>query len=370
MIKNVKIAIIFGTRPQIIKTVSIIRNCLERKIPFTIINTGQHYDFDMSRAFFQEFDLALPQYNLGVGSGTHGWQTGNIIIKTEKTLERISPTLCIVPGDTNSALASALAAVKIKIPVVHLEAGLRSYEEFMPEEINRRAIDHFSQLLLAPTAMAEKNLIKEGIRRTKVVKTGDTMYDLFTTEQERIRQAEMPYIISDDDNFVTLTIHREENLEMPTTLIEILKSIKESKLPTIFPVHPRTKKRLKDFGLLSKINSITNLFMIKPVGYHSMMKLIQNSLFVMTDSGGLQKEAFIARVPCITLRNNTEWVETVQIGANVLVRKLETKDICNAINYVTSKRESILRKIKRSKNPFGDGKASKRTIQEIMRRFS
>lgn len=364
-----KLSLVFGTRPQIIKCVSVIRECVKKKIDITIINTGQHYDFELSQIFLKEFNLPNPQYNLGVGSGSHGWQTGNIMIRTERALQETSPSVCIIPGDTNSALASALAAVKLKIPVAHLEAGLRNFEEFMPEEVNRRAIDHFAQLLFAPSSTAECNLLNEGLSAEKVVHSGDTMYDLFLQEQDKIRDTKMPDFAKVFDRYIVLTVHREENTENPEILMEIGSAIKMSKIPTLFPIHPRTKKRFEKFGLLDTFKKIENLTIVDPLGYHTVMKLIQKSWLVMTDSGGMQKEVFMSKVPCITLRRNTEWIETVRIGANRLVQDIKSETILNTINEVSANRDVIIDKMKKAANPYGEGKAAEKIVTEILDRF-
>ena len=364
-----KLTLVFGTRPQIIKCVPVIRECARKKLDITIINTGQHYDFELSRIFLEEFHLPKPRYNLEIGSGSHGWQTGNILIRAEETLRKVKSSVCLIPGDTNSAIASALAAVKLKIPVVHLEAGLRSFEEFMPEEINRRAIDHFAQLLFVPTATAQRNLIAEGISSKKIVLSGDTMYDLFVQEKEKISRGELPEKVSNFRDFIVITMHRQENTENPKIIKEVLAAIKHSDMPIVFPVHPRTKYTLQQFGLLNVANKIKNLNLIDPLGYHSMMKLILNSMLVMTDSGGMQKEAFMANVPCITLRLNTEWTETVRIGSNMLLPEIKAETILNTIKEIRVNRDVIIDKIKNRKNPYGDGNAAKKVVTEIVQRF-
>ncbi len=364
-----KLTLVFGTRPQIIKCVPVIRECTRKKLDITIINTGQHYDFELSRIFLEEFHLPKPRYNLEIGSGSHGWQTGNILIHVEETLKKVKSSVCLIPGDTNSAIASALAAVKLKIPVVHLEAGLRSFEEFMPEEINRRAIDHFAQLLFAPTHIAQRNLIAEGISRKKIVLSGDTMFDLYLQEKDRINEAKMPEQATDLRDYIVITLHRQENTEQYNTLKEILSAIRDFGITTVFPIHPRTKHRLQQFGLFGTAKRIKNLILIDPLGYHAMMKLMSSSLFVMTDSGGMQKEAFMENVPCITLRKNTEWIETLKIGANVLVNKLEKNEILRMMRRVSNERKSIVKKIRMSKNSYGDGKAGSAIVRQLTQRF-
>ena len=362
--------IVFGTRPQIIKCVPVIRQCVKKKIGVTIINTGQHYDFELNKIFLREFNLPKPRYNLGVGSGLHGWQTGNIMIQVEKVLKEFQPSVCMVPGDTNSAIAGALAAVKLKIHVAHLEAGLRNFNEFMPEEINRRSIDHICQLLFAPTRTAKQNLLTEGISPKKIILSGDTMYDLFLQEKEKIGHAQLPKGLNDLQDYLIVTTHREENTKDPKVLTEVLSAIKQFNIPTVFPIHPRTKKRLRDFGLFDAVKKIKNLILIDPLGYHSMIRLMQRSMFILTDSGGIQKEAYMTNVPCITLRKDTEWTETVKIGANTLICRLEREQILTAMRHVIKNRELIVRRTKKSKKLYGDGKASNIVIKAMLDRLS
>ncbi|MGI0027551.1 MAG: non-hydrolyzing UDP-N-acetylglucosamine 2-epimerase [Nitrosopumilaceae archaeon] len=365
---TIKLALVFGTRPQIIKCVPVIRECVKRKIDLTLINTGQHYDFELSKIFFQGLHIPRIKYNLGVGSGSHGWQTGKIMIGVEKILYELKSSACLVPGDTNSAVASALAAIKLKIPVIHLESGLRSFDEFMPEEINRKVIDHVSQLLFAPTRNAEKNLHNEGIPKAKIELSGDTMYDLYLLEKERIAAVQLPNG-AEPHQYVVLTLHREENTENPKVLMKILAAVKQFALPVVFPIHPRTKNRLQQFNLFDTAKEIKNLILINPLDYHSMMKLMQKSLFVMTDSGGMQKEAFMVGVPCITLRHNTEWMETVKMGANVLVDRLTRNEILDAMRDTMKDREQIIKTITKAKNPFGTGRAAVKVVKEMVNRF-
>jgi len=366
-----KVSLIFGTRPQIIKCIPLIRKVQKsRQFDLTLVNTGQHYDYLLSKVFLREFQLQAPSYDLGVGSGTPSWQIGNTMINVEKTLMKLSTSVCIVPGDTNSAIGSALASVKTKIPVIHLESGLRSYDEFMPEESNRKVIDHISQLLLAPTKNARQNLMSEGILAKRIVLTGDTMLDLLLMEEKRIDNAKLPKGTEGLNEYMLMTLHREENTEDRARLSNILNAIRKSEITTIFPIHPRTKEKLNKYGLLGFARKIKNLVLIDPLEYHSMMRLLKNSMLTITDSGGMQKEAFIVKTPCITLRPSTEWIETLTAKANVLVQKLDQQTIVSTIQRVISNRDRIVSAMKDSENPFGNGNASSKIVQEIQSRFS
>jgi UDP-N-acetylglucosamine 2-epimerase (non-hydrolysing) len=365
-----KLGLIFGTRPQIIKCVPVIRECLRRNVQLELINTGQHYDFKLSQIFMQELEVPDPKYNLGIGSGSHALQTGNIMINVERALMDLKPSVCLIPGDTNSAIGSALASVKLKIPVAHLESGLRSYEEFMPEEINRKVIDHVSQLLFAPTIIANNNLLGEGILEHKIVLSGDTMYDLILSENNKITQLPLPEIAKNYSSYAVMTLHREENTETTNALVEVMAAIGDFNLPIIFPMHPRTRDKLEKSGLLSRAQKTKNLVMIEPLGYHEMMKLVQESSFLMTDSGGMQKEAFLLGIPCITLREKTEWMETVSIGANVLIPNIERIKILEAMTDVLQNRDQIIMKIQASGMPYGNGKAATKIVDELITRFN
>jgi len=362
--------LVFGTRPQIIKSVPVIRECLTRGLNLTTVNTGQHYDFEMSKVFIEQLSLPDPHFSLGVGSGSHAQQTAKIMTKIEKLVVELRPSVCVVPGDTNSAIGTALGAVKAKIPVAHLEAGLRSREEFMPEEINRRLIDHCSQVLFAPTKNAVTNLSSEGIERNKIFLTGDTMYDLFLSESSKILNAKLPEVPIKKGKYLVMTLHREQNTSTPETLREILSAIKEFGATTVFPIHPRTKNVLRKSGLLKATNHIENLILIDPLPYHSMMRLIKDSEFVITDSGGIQKEAFMAATPCLTLRESTEWVETIKLGANVLVSSVDCRSVVRVMKYLSSNRKNIIHRINRSGQPYGNGKAAKKVVDILQNRYS
>jgi UDP-N-acetylglucosamine 2-epimerase (non-hydrolysing) len=321
----------------------------------------------MSKRFFDEMNLPEPVTNLGVGSGPHGWQTGEMVMRIERCLQSLKPDTVIVPGDTNSTLAGALAAVKIHLKVAHVEAGARSYDMRMPEEINRRLTDHCADLLFAVTENCAKNLTNEGITTNWIYQTGDTMYDAFLQH--------MPYANTDDilekiglkgQEYVVLTIHRPENTdshENLTNIVEAMMSLDELKI--VFPVHPRTRNKLSEAGLLKKLEKNRNIVLIPPAKYHEMLKLTKHARLIFTDSGGLQKEAFWLCTPCLTLRENTEWTETLELSANVLVRA-KKDEITKKAREILSQEGNAQKN--RTINPFGDGKASEKILRILVNR--
>ncbi len=364
-----KVAIIVGARPQIIKVAPVIWELREKgEISYFMLHTGQHYDFEMSRVFFGELDIPEPHVNLGVGSGSHGEQTGDMLKGIERELMKVKPDLTIVPGDTNSTLAGALASVKLKIPVAHLEAGLRSFDFYMPEEINRRLTDACSELLFAPTQTAVSNLLREGIDRERIYHTGDIMYDVLVHSLKLISVKSPSYRglhLVPNERFCVLTLHRAENVDDKERLISILSAIPRIKAKVIFPIHPRTKKNIASFGLMNFLEKIDNLVLIEPVGYLDFISLILRSELVLTDSGGVQKEAFLIRKPCVTLRERTEWVETVELGGNVLVDANTERIVAEANEILDHGRD-----VKWDKNPFGDGKSAEKVYNIILNYLS
>jgi len=314
-----KIISVVGARPQFIK-LSALSKELRKKHQEIILHTGQHYDEELSKIFFSQLSIPEPDYNLGIGSAEHGEQTGRMLKGIEEVLLFEKPDLVIVYGDTNSTLAGALAAVKQNIPVAHVEAGLRSFKKSMPEEINRVLTDHVSSLLFCPTRTSVQNLRKEGIT-TGVYLVGDVMYDSL---REHIKRAErssriMKKLNLSKKDFYLITIHRAENTDIKENLTKIVQILTGLDKKTVFPVHPRTKKCLFEFKLLDKLESKDHLLLIDPVSYLDMLVLEKNASCVLTDSGGVQKEAFFLKTPCLTLREETEWVETLKNGFNQLV---------------------------------------------------
>lgn len=358
--------IVVGTRPQIIKLASLVKAFRNESIDFDIVHTGQHYDFEMDKVFFEELQLPTPRVHLGVGSGSHAHQTGTMVIRLEDALK--GSDIVLVPGDTNSALAGGLAAVKMGVEVAHVEAGLRSRLHSMPEEINRILVDHLSGLLFAPTKTGYENLIGEGIEKHKVHLTGDVMADNIEMLRDRIGTAELPADLT-KKGFAYITIHRAENVDDSESLISIVDTLMmfpdQHGLEAVFPVHPHTRKRLEDMNILSKLSSVPGLHLVKPVSYLTSLRLASEAKLVLTDSGGLQKEAFILGTPVVTLRSVTEWVETTETGWNI-VAGLDSKKIKNAV-------KTFLDELPNPVEPmafYGGGKASENIAGIVKKRVA
>ena len=312
-----KVINIVGARPQFIKLAPLSKVLREIKFKEIIIHTGQHYDENMNDLFFEELEIPKPDYNLKVGSGNHGQQTGKMLIGIEKILIKEKPDLVIVYGDTNSTLAGALATSKLHIPLAHVEAGLRSFNKKMAEEINRIVVDHLSDLLFCPTETAVENLKKEGITKG-VYLVGDIMFDalMYFSRISEKKSKILEKLNLNPKSYYLATVHRAENTDNYERLKNILTAFSKLEEPLVFPIHPRTKKMIKYFGLN---NLLDGILVIEPVGYLDMIKLEKNAKAILTDSGGVQKEAFWLKVPCITLRDETEWIETVKYGWNRIV---------------------------------------------------
>lgn len=357
-----KILTIVGARPQFIKAASLSRN-LRLFHKEVLLHTGQHYSENMSDVFFEELSIPKPDYNLHIGSGTHGEQTGKMLQAIEQVLFTEKPNAVIIFGDTNSTLAGALAAAKMHIPIYHVESGLRSFNKAMPEEQNRLLSDHLSTLLFCPTETAVSNLKNEGLEKG-VFNVGDIMYE---TILNYIKIANEKYTLNTDNksfllpnsnyiitkkNYYLATVHRAENTDTYDKLDTILRAFEKLNYPVIFPLHPRTKKIIEDCNI-----KLSNTIIIEPIGYLLMLFLISNAKMVITDSGGLQKESFILRTPCTTLRNETEWKETLTNNWNMLTKINET-DIIEAVNRKTIKEYP-------ANNPFGNGDTSIKIINII-----
>jgi UDP-GlcNAc3NAcA epimerase len=308
-----KIMTIVGARPQFIKLAPLAK-LLDPISEHIIVHTGQHFDDNMSQVFFDQMNIRKPDLNLAISGGSHGKQTGEMLIELEKAILDKYPDLLIVFGDTNSTLAGALAASKLHVPVLHIEAGLRSFDMKMPEEQNRVCVDHVSTYLSAPTEKAVQNLKREGITKG-VCLTGDIMVDSLNHFLKYSNQAMNLDNIDLKSEFALLTMHRASNTDDKQILSQLIRLIEQSPIPVIFPVHPRTRKQLSVFQILPN----NNIKLIEPVGYLEMLQLLNQCKVVYTDSGGLQKEAYFLKKPCITLRNTTEWVETVEQGVNTLI---------------------------------------------------
>ena len=330
------ISVVLGTRPEIVKMAPIIKELKKRDIDYFVIHTGQHYSYNLDKVFFENFDLEKPRYNLEVGSGTHGKQTGEILKRIERVLIDEKPEIVLVEGDTNTVLASALAASKLHIKVGHVEAGLRSFWKWMPEEINRVLTDHISDLLFAPTEISRNNLLNEGIREGVYV-VGNTIVD--SLKLKKIEKIEK--------DFILLTLHREENADDPEKLKSIIKGTEMISeyfdTPVIYPIHPRTEKNLKKFGI--EINE-KFIKLVDPLNYFKFLSYLKSCKFVLTDSGGVQEEACILKIPCITLRDNTERPETINIGANILAGNNPKKILESAVKMSKAN--------KKWENPYGE----------------
>ena len=316
-----KILTVVGARPQFIKAAPVSKALGESGHQEFLVHTGQHYDYGMSQIFFEELGIPEPNVNLGVGSGSHGRQTGQMLIGLEEIVQAEKPDWVLVYGDTNSTLAGALVACKLQIPIVHVEAGLRSFNRAMPEEHNRVLTDHCSELLFCPTQTAVDNLAQEGIT-AGVHLVGDTMYDavLQFSEIARQRSTILHQLNVEPKKYLLATVHRPYNTDVPDNMLSILTAFQEIGETIIFPVHPRTRKQITLLdGMLDLPRLKHYVKMIEPVGYLDMLMLEQHARMILTDSGGIQKEAYFFGVPCVTLRPETEWVETVAAGWNVIV---------------------------------------------------
>ncbi|MBX8539426.1 UDP-N-acetylglucosamine 2-epimerase (non-hydrolyzing) [Pseudomonas cichorii] len=319
---TIKVVTIVGARPQFIKAAAVsraIKSLGSERMVEVIVHTGQHYDENMSKVFFDELDIPTPTYNLEVSGGSHGAMTGRMLESIEQVLLEEKPDWVLIYGDTNSTLAGALAASKLHIPVAHVEAGLRSFNMRMPEEINRILSDRVSTLLLCPTQVAIDNLAKDGIVNG-VHNVGDVMYDvaLFYRERARTQSNVITQLRLEEGAFALATCHRAENTDDPRRLGEIMAGLADisRQMPVVLPLHPRTRKLLQDHGLEHHLSSLK---VVDPLPFLDMVALEQSANVILTDSGGVQKEAYFYGVPCITLRDETEWVETVNLGFNQLV---------------------------------------------------
>jgi len=364
-----RIIFVLGARPQIIKSAQLIHLASkDPEIHLEIVHTGQHYDYELTKIFFEELNIPDPIANLEVGSGTHARQTAEIMIRLEKILIKQRPDLVLVPGDTNSTLAGALAASKLNLPVGHIEAGPRSYDLKLPEEINRSLTDHCSTLLFTPTENCTKNLQKEGIDKNKIYQTGDTMYDVLLQQLPKAEKTKiLQRLTLETKSYVVLTSHRPENVENPRNLRNIVNAMITLKpLTIVFPAHPRTQKQLQKTKLYNEIQKNKHIKLIKPLGYHEMLKLLKNAKLILTDSGGMQKEAFWLKTPCITLllRKKTEWPETTQLGANRLIGA-NTQKIVKTVKEIIKNEEKLKKKFEKLPSLFGDGKASQKILEII-----
>lgn len=362
-----KIISVVGARPQFIKSATISRAILENNQQYpqgniheVMIHTGQHYDNNMFEVFFDELCISEPAYNLGVGSGLHGKQTGQMLGKIEEILMDENPDWVVVYGDTNSTLAGALAAVKLHIPVAHVESGLRSFNRKMPEEINRILTDHASEMLFCPNDTAVKNLANEGITKG-VYQVGDVNFDsmlFFSANSEAIKKSLFKKLSIQPKSFYLATVHRAENTDDKSRLTNILQALDEigsSDFSVILPLHPRTEGYIEKYGL----TNLQNIKFVPPVSYLEMIALEKNSKAILTDSGGIQKEAFWLKVPCITLRDETEWIETIETGWNILAGA-DKQRIINVI-------DKPQKRVSNADGVYGDGNAAKSIVKILQK---
>ncbi|WOD12591.1 UDP-N-acetylglucosamine 2-epimerase (non-hydrolyzing) [Pseudomonas sp. NyZ704] len=353
-----KIITIVGARPQFIKAAPVSRAFrASGKFEEKLLHTGQHFDTNMSDVFFDELEIPRPHFNLGIGGGQHGQNTGRMLEGIENILETERPDWVLVYGDTDSTLAGALAAVKLHIPVAHVEAGLRSFNKRMPEEINRKLTDHASDLLLTPNATAVDTLRAEGIAGHHVVNVGDVMFDaaiLFGEQAERVSNI-LGTLGLQPQGFVLATVHRQENTDDPTRLANIFAGLAAATMPVILPLHPRTRHRIQSFNIFVP----NNVKLIDPVGYLDMVMLEKSAALIATDSGGVQKEAYFHRVPCLTFRDETEWTELVDLGWNRLASPTRTDlGALFATKYTVGVSGQA---------PYGNGNACQNILNELAR---
>lgn len=357
---------VVGARPQFVKAAVVSRQLRARNnLREVVVHTGQHYDRAMSDVFFEEMEIPRPDYNLGVGSDSHGAQTARMLEGVEEVIRKERPACILVYGDTNSTLAGALAGAKVPVPVAHVEAGLRSYNRGMPEEVNRIVTDHVSEILFAPTEVAMRNLVREGLSSRRVVRSGDVMYDAFLFYRERPRVGKG---ILDDlgllpGNFVLATVHRAcntDNAERLRTIVDGLCLVADE-FPVVMPLHPRTREALEREDLHEA--AAERIRLIDPVGYCDMILLESTARAIATDSGGVQKEACFAGVPCVTLRDETEWTELLEVGANTLRKPSAPEPIARAILDAPEFPDGAAHSL------YGDGNAGTRIVETLASYF-
>ncbi|MGO2139600.1 MAG: non-hydrolyzing UDP-N-acetylglucosamine 2-epimerase [Leucobacter sp.] len=353
-----KIMSVVGARPQFVKLAPIAHAITAAGHEHVIVHTGQHYDPMLSDVFFRDLGIPEPDAHLGVGSGSHGVQTGSMLAQMDEVLERFQPDCVLVYGDTNSTLAAAVSAVKLHFPVAHLEAGLRSFNRAMPEEHNRVLTDHAADLCLAPTEVAMQHLTNEGIT-DRAVLVGDVMTDVLYQVRDAVLAEQKPNAVTDEfakGEFYVATIHRAENTNEPERLREVVSALSQADKPVVLLAHPRVRAKAEEHGISLEAGSLTTR---DPLAYPELIAAVLSSAGVITDSGGLQKEAFLLRVPCTTVRHETEWVETVELGWNVLANTPE--EITAAITRPAPAPTDA--------TPYGEGHAAAAAVAAIVERI-
>jgi UDP-N-acetylglucosamine 2-epimerase (non-hydrolysing) len=348
------ICIVVGTRPEIIKMAPIIRVCVKEGLGYFILHTGQHYSHNMDGVFFEQLGLPEPRYNLHAGSEAGPKQIAKIMMGAEEAFTKEKPSIILVEGDTNSVLASALTALQMKIPVGHVEAGLRSFDKTMPEEVNRIIVDHMADYLFAPTELSRKHLLQENIPAERVFVTGNTIVDVV----KKYCPVESP-VSGRQSRYILATIHRQENVDIPERFQAILKGLDDVsaslKITVRYPIHPRSRKMMEKYGYKTSVE------LIEPLDYFQFLKMESSADLIITDSGGVQEEACILNVPCVTVRDNTERQETVEVSANILAGTAPEKILACA--------KKMLSRKKAWKQPYGDGKAAEKIIGIIKKKL-
>ncbi|HKZ93515.1 MAG TPA: UDP-N-acetylglucosamine 2-epimerase (non-hydrolyzing) [Candidatus Bathyarchaeia archaeon] len=355
--------VVVGTRPEIIKMAPIIRALSENSLPFVFVHCGQHYDYNMSQQFIEELELPRPDYGFEVKTRLQGIQTARILTVIERVVSKVKPRVVLVEGDTNATLASALAALKLNFPVGHVEAGLRSFDLRMPEEHNRRLVDHMSTFLFAPTTVAEKNLLKENVWG-EVYVTGNTVIDAV---MQHIPLAEKKSTIMDRirfKNYALATAHRAENVDDPAVLKDFSEAFKEAPIPVVYPIHPRSRKRLRQAKMLKQLSKSRNVQVLQPVGYFDFLVLMKNCDLIITDSGGIQEEATvpILRKPTLVIRISTERPEAVEAGFAKVVG-VKKQNILTAMEQTLEEPGSMA-----ETSPYGDGTAGRKIAKILLDR--
>lgn len=357
---STRIAFVLGTRPEIIKLAPVIHTCDDAGVPYTILHTGQHYSDTLDSVFFEQLELPDPDYDLGVGSGSHGEQTGEMLIRVERILEAESPETVLVQGDTNSVLAGAIAASKLDADLGHVEAGLRSFDRRMPEETNRVVADHVAEYLFAPTEQSKEYLLEEGIDESRITVTGNTVVDAVRRNRKIARRKSdvLSRLDLRGTEFFLMTAHRAENVDDEERFEAILRGVERAAfqhgVEVIYPVHPRAERRLEEFGMEVPGRIRT----IQPQEYLDFLRLESEAELILTDSGGVQEEACILGVPCVTMRDSTERPETIEVGANRLCRP-DSRAIARGVSEMRTVTDDW-------ENPFGDGTAAERILRELV----
>ena len=364
MALNGSILIVAGTRPELIKLAPVFEQFKTRSVHFTFVWSGQHYDYELSRIFIKELRMPEPDFNLDIGSGSHAAQTSKAMVGLEEIAGKCKPALTLALGDTNSVVATALSSTKIGVPFVHVESGLRSWDETMPEEINRKIADQVAQVLFTPSALATTNVLNEGISQSRIFHVGNTVIDVLfkhlkLAEKQSSKLKEGLNLGANE--YFLATFHRQENVDNPERLKSIVKALVRlaKRIKIVIPSHPRTKKQLIELNLHKPLLDNKNIVFLEPLGYLEFLGLLKEAKTVLTDSGGVQEEAFTLKIPTITLRYNTERPETILLGCNVLAGADEDR-IVDCAHKMAALKENIYSKLRSKPNPYGDGHAGER----------